>query len=56
MCSGVEVLWDNYLHQISPFTARMPYMLLPGNHERDYVGSGDRYTDANDSGEPQPHS
>ena len=31
------------MHQLEPLTRRMPYMVSPGNHERDWPGTGDRF-------------
>eukprot|EP00877_Chromochloris_zofingiensis_P010708 jgi/Chrzof1/5891/Cz16g19170.t1 len=46
---GYVTQWDNFMQQIEPITRRMPYMVTPGNHERDWPGSGDRYN-VDDSG------
>jgi hypothetical protein len=35
--------WDNFFHQIAPLASRLPYMTAPGNHERDWPGSGDKW-------------
>ncbi|BDA46085.1 probable inactive purple acid phosphatase 27 [Coccomyxa sp. Obi] len=36
--------WDNYYEQISVFTRYLPFMTVPGNHERDTYNSGDAFT------------
>ncbi|CAL8462222.1 g1753 [Coccomyxa elongata] len=36
--------WDNYYEQISLFTRFLPFMTVPGNHERDTLNSGDAFT------------
>jgi len=47
---GYVADWDVFFDQMLPVTSRVPYMTIPGNHERDYPGSGDRYNVARDSG------
>uniref|UniRef100_A0A7R9UZ11 Purple acid phosphatase n=1 Tax=Chlamydomonas euryale TaxID=1486919 RepID=A0A7R9UZ11_9CHLO len=46
---GFSTQWDNFFTQIEPVAARMPYMAVPGNHERDWPGTGGRW-DVEDSG------
>lgn len=49
--SVISVLqWDNFMHQIEPIASQIPYMTTPGNHERDWPNSGDRFEEAYDSG------
>ncbi|KXZ48677.1 hypothetical protein GPECTOR_26g580 [Gonium pectorale] len=43
--------WDNFMHQIQPLAARMPYMVAAGNHERDWPGSGDLFGVQDSGGE-----
>lgn len=38
---GYVTQWDNYMDQIEPLVTRMPYMTVPGNHERDWPGTDD---------------
>lgn len=47
---GYLAEWDAFMGQIEPVATRVPYMTGEGNHERDYPRSGDRYTNATDSG------
>lgn len=35
--------WDTFFYQYSSSFSRVPYMALPGNHERDYPQTGDRF-------------
>ncbi|EIE24225.1 Metallo-dependent phosphatase [Coccomyxa subellipsoidea C-169] len=35
--------WDNYYEQISVYTRYLPFMTVPGNHERDGVLTGDAF-------------
>lgn len=42
--------WDNFMHQIEPIVSQIPYMTTPGNHERDWPNTGDRFTEVYDSG------
>jgi hypothetical protein len=39
-CSGFLADWDAYYEQISAFTRYMPFMTVPGNHERDGAHTG----------------
>ncbi|EFJ46276.1 hypothetical protein VOLCADRAFT_105635 [Volvox carteri f. nagariensis] len=48
---GYSTQWDNFMHQIEPLAARMPYMVAPGNHERDWPGSGDFFGVEDSGGE-----
>ncbi|PNH01308.1 putative inactive purple acid phosphatase 27, partial [Tetrabaena socialis] len=40
---GYGPSWDNFMHQIAPLAARLPVMVAPGNHERDWADSGDLF-------------
>lgn len=40
---GYSSQWDVYWNQLGPAVRAVPYMTVPGNHERDWPGSGDRY-------------
>ncbi|CAK0782920.1 hypothetical protein CVIRNUC_006115 [Coccomyxa viridis] len=44
--------WDVFMHMMGPVISRAPYMLSPGNHERDWPGTGTRFDfpPAKDSG------
>jgi len=42
--------WDVFFDQLHPLTSKVPYMTVPGNHERLYPFSGDRYDTGTDSG------
>ncbi|GIL96226.1 hypothetical protein Vretimale_2087 [Volvox reticuliferus] len=48
---GYSTQWDNFMHQIEPLAAHMPYMVAPGNHERDWPGSGDFFGVQDSGGE-----
>eukprot|EP01117_Protostelium_nocturnum_P005141 TRINITY_DN1866_c0_g1_i1.p1 TRINITY_DN1866_c0_g1~~TRINITY_DN1866_c0_g1_i1.p1 ORF type:complete len:569 (+),score=151.58 TRINITY_DN1866_c0_g1_i1:237-1943(+) len=37
---GYSAQWDEFLEQIKPVASRVPWMTLPGNHERDFPNSG----------------
>ena len=47
---GIEAQWDNFLHQLQPVASAVPTMVVQGNHERDWPGTGDAYKAATDSG------
>jgi hypothetical protein len=47
---GFEYGWEVYQDMMAPLIANMPYMVVEGNHERDFPGTGDRYGSAKDSG------
>jgi Calcineurin-like phosphoesterase len=32
---GYDVQWDEFMDQIAPVAARVPWMVAAGNHERD---------------------
>jgi hypothetical protein len=38
--TGYLAKWDEFMHEISPVSREMPYMVSEGNHERDFPGSG----------------
>lgn len=40
---GFVATWDTYFDQIQPLAASMPYMTTPGNHERNWPGTGDLF-------------
>ena len=39
---GIGALWESYMDQIEPTSARFPYMVGIGNHEYDHVTGGDK--------------
>ncbi len=39
-CSGYLSIWELFSTDIQPFTAYAPFMIIDGNHERDYPQSG----------------
>ena len=39
-CSGYLSVWELFSTDIQPFTAYAPFMIIDGNHERDYPRSG----------------
>ena len=48
-------MWDDFMDQMEQLTARVPWMLVSGNHEMDWPTGGDRYTTTGggiDSGRP----
>ncbi|KAF5834534.1 Metallo-dependent phosphatase-like protein [Dunaliella salina] len=47
---GYGSQWDNFYTQMEPLASHIPWMMAPGNHERDFPGSGDRYEVVRDSG------
>ncbi|CAL8471017.1 g10559 [Coccomyxa elongata] len=40
---GSVAQWDNYFEQYKPLYRQLPVMSLPGNHERDWPNTGDRF-------------
>jgi hypothetical protein len=51
MHSGYGTQWDVYMDLMEPLLTKVPYMTVIGNHERDWPGTGDRFTaDVRDSG------
>ena len=52
-CRGFGTQWDVFFDQIEELATQVPTMVVAGNHERDWPGTGDRFWDAGyDSGEP----
>jgi hypothetical protein len=47
--NGYISQWDQFTAQVEPITARKPYMIASGNHERDWPNSGG-FFDVKDSG------
>ncbi|CAO2207381.1 unnamed protein product [Urochloa humidicola] len=47
--NGYLSQWDQFTAQIEPITARKPYMIASGNHERDWPNTGG-FFDVKDSG------
>lgn len=43
--------WDRFFDQWGPAVTKVPYMTSPGNHERDWPGTGSRYSNYNSGGE-----
>lgn len=43
-------MWDVFMDQFEVLATKAPVMLVAGNHERDFPGSGDRFNTASDSG------
>ncbi|KAG2432271.1 hypothetical protein HXX76_009189 [Chlamydomonas incerta] len=48
---GFSTQWDNFMQQIEPVAAAMPYMVTAGNHERDWPGTGDAFGVEDSGGE-----
>jgi len=48
---GYSSQWDEFMAQIAPVAQRVPYMTLPGNHERDFPLSGSFYNGTDSGGE-----
>lgn len=40
LCSGYLSVWELFSSDIQNFTAYAPFMIIDGNHERDYPQSG----------------
>ncbi|TVU04934.1 hypothetical protein EJB05_48078 [Eragrostis curvula] len=47
--NGYISQWDQFTAQVAPITAKKPYMIASGNHERDTPNTGG-FFDVNDSG------
>ncbi|KAK9845224.1 hypothetical protein WJX81_000461 [Elliptochloris bilobata] len=47
---GRVYAWDVYMDMMAPVLRRAPYMLVQGNHERAWPGTGTRFETARDSG------
>eukprot|EP00698_Gefionella_okellyi_P012731 TRINITY_DN3448_c0_g1_i1.p1 TRINITY_DN3448_c0_g1~~TRINITY_DN3448_c0_g1_i1.p1 ORF type:complete len:576 (+),score=64.75 TRINITY_DN3448_c0_g1_i1:121-1728(+) len=48
---GYAAQWDEFMAQIQPVAANVPYMTCIGNHERDFPSSGSFYTGTDSGGE-----
>eukprot|EP00698_Gefionella_okellyi_P020824 TRINITY_DN6617_c0_g1_i1.p1 TRINITY_DN6617_c0_g1~~TRINITY_DN6617_c0_g1_i1.p1 ORF type:complete len:564 (+),score=100.33 TRINITY_DN6617_c0_g1_i1:99-1694(+) len=48
---GYSSQWDEFMAQIQPIAARVPYMTCIGNHERDFPLSGSYYEGTDSGGE-----
>jgi hypothetical protein len=48
---GYSAQWDEFLEQIKPIATRVPWMTLPGNHERDFPNSGSAINGTDSGGE-----
>ncbi len=48
---GYSHLWDEYMHDITPVSSRVAYMLSIGNHEMDYPGSSSYFQGEDSYGE-----
>ncbi|KAL6748336.1 Metallo-dependent phosphatase-like protein [Haematococcus lacustris] len=46
---GFLAVWNTFVRQVQVLSSRLPYMTLPGNHERDWPRSGDRFDAVEDS-------
>ncbi|XP_040383747.1 nucleotide pyrophosphatase/phosphodiesterase-like isoform X2 [Oryza brachyantha] len=49
--NGYISQWDQFTQQVEPITARVPYMLASGNHERDWPNSGSFFNGTDSGGE-----
>eukprot|EP00040_Diaphanoeca_grandis_P011444 m.58676 g.58676 ORF g.58676 m.58676 type:complete len:648 (+) comp22596_c0_seq2:141-2084(+) len=49
--TGYETEWDRFMTQIEPIASRAAYMIMQGNHERDYPNSGSEIGGADSGGE-----
>ncbi|KAL6661856.1 hypothetical protein ACP70R_001240 [Stipagrostis hirtigluma subsp. patula] len=47
--NGYVSQWDQFTAQVAPITAKKPYMIASGNHERDWPNTGS-FFDVEDSG------
>lgn len=47
---GYGAIWDRFFEQFQDVFGRVPLATVPGNHERDWPGSGDRFPAVRDSG------
>jgi len=41
---GYGALWSAFHDLVEPIASSVPYMVAPGNHERNWPGSGDRFS------------
>ncbi|KAG2498630.1 hypothetical protein HYH03_003377 [Edaphochlamys debaryana] len=48
---GYGSQWDNFFHQIEPIASVLPYMVAPGNHERDWPNTADMFGVEDSGGE-----
>jgi len=48
---GYSAQWDEFMNQMAPVAAQVPYMTLPGNHERDFPKSGSLFNSTDSGGE-----
>eukprot|EP01117_Protostelium_nocturnum_P019934 TRINITY_DN8769_c0_g1_i2.p1 TRINITY_DN8769_c0_g1~~TRINITY_DN8769_c0_g1_i2.p1 ORF type:complete len:565 (+),score=96.74 TRINITY_DN8769_c0_g1_i2:238-1932(+) len=48
---GYSPQWDEFMNQIQPVAAYVPWMTTPGNHETDYPNSGSYYKGKDSGGE-----
>jgi len=48
---GYAAQWDEWLDQVHPIAAKVPYMTCDGNHERDFLDSGAHYNGTDSGGE-----
>ncbi|MQL79800.1 hypothetical protein Taro_012250 [Colocasia esculenta] len=49
--NGFISQWDQFTEMVSPISARVPYMVASGNHERDWPNSGSFYENTDSGGE-----
>jgi hypothetical protein len=49
---GDQAIWDEYMREMEPSAARVPYMVCPGNHEKAYDFAGYRHRFHMPSGAP----
>ncbi|XP_052166743.1 nucleotide pyrophosphatase/phosphodiesterase-like [Oryza glaberrima] len=49
--NGYISQWDQFTQQVEPITARVPYMIASGNHERDWPNSGSFFNGTDSGGE-----
>jgi len=48
---GFASVWENWFHQIQPVSQSVPWMVAPGNHERDWPNSGSFFNGKDSGGE-----
>ncbi|KAJ4778927.1 Purple acid phosphatase [Rhynchospora pubera] len=49
--NGYISQWDQFTAQVEPLTAKVPYMMASGNHERDWPNTGSFYAGFDSGGE-----
>ena len=49
--TGYASEWDRFLSQLEPLSSRVPLMVVQGNHERDWPGSGSAFSNFGSGGE-----